>query len=93
MARVYNGFSSYRLFAGGYLAAAGLYASLAEAARRRADRSRLASANYLRDSEDRCSRQRVSAQLPGSVFDSRYEGLTAEAARLDAAICRRQRLR
>jgi hypothetical protein len=91
--RVYYGFSSYRLFAGGYQAAAGLYASLAEAARRRADRSWLASANDVRDSENRRSRQRVSADLPGSVFDSRYDGLTAEAARLDAAICRRPRPR
>jgi hypothetical protein len=90
MARVYNGFSSYRLFAGGYQAAAALYAGLAEAASRHAERS--ASANDLHDGENR-SRQRVSAHLPGSVFDSRYAGLTAEAASLDAAICRRQRLR
>ena len=93
MARTYNGFSSYRLFAGGYEAAAEFCAGLAEAARRRAERSLLASENDLRDSEDRSSRQRVSAHLPGSVFDSRYEGLTAQAARLDAAICRRARLR
>jgi hypothetical protein len=91
MAQAYNGFSSYRLFAGGYQAAAGFCAGLAEAARRRAVRP--ASANDLSDSEDRFSRQHVSGNLPGSVFDPRYEGLTAQAASLDAAICRRQRLR
>jgi hypothetical protein len=93
VARVYNGFSSYRPFAGGYQAAAGLYAGLAEAARRRSARLWLTFTNDLRDSEDRWSRQSVSGHLPGSLFDARYKGLTADAAQLDAAICRRERLR
>jgi hypothetical protein len=29
---------------------------------------------------------------PGSLFDTRYKGLTAHAARLDAAICRQEHL-
>jgi hypothetical protein len=74
MARVYNGFSSYRLFAGGYQAAAALYVGLAEAVRRRLERPCL---NYLRVSDDRRSRQRDSRHLPGSLFDARYEGLSA----------------
>jgi hypothetical protein len=93
VARVYSGFSSYRPFAAGYQAAAGLCAGLAEAARRRAERLWLTFTNDLRDSEDRWSRQSVSGPLPGSVFDARYKGLTADAARVDAAICRRKRLR
>ena len=93
MARVYNGFSSYRLFAGGYQAAAALFAGLAGAARRRLERPRLASTNDLRVSGDRWSRQSVSRHLPGSLFDARYKGLTADAAGLDAAImCRREHL-
>jgi hypothetical protein len=91
MARVYNGFSSHRLFAGGYQAAAGVCAGLAEAARRRSQRLRLA--DDPRESAYRLSRQSVSGPLPGSLFDARYKGLAAEAARLDAAICRRERLR
>jgi hypothetical protein len=95
MAWVYNGFSSYRLFAGGDQAVARLHAGLAEAARRRLKRLWLTSTNDLRDSEYRLSwsRQSTSRRLPGSLFDARYEGLTAHAARLDAAICRRERLR
>ena len=93
MARVYNGFSSYRPFAGGYQSAAGLYSCLAEAAGRCWERLRLAFTNDLRDSEDRWSRHSVSGYLPGSLFDARYKGLTADAAGIDAAICRRERLR
>jgi hypothetical protein len=89
VARVYNGFSSYRLFAGGYQAAAALFAGLAGAARRRLERPRLASTNDLRVSGDRWSRQSVSRHLPGSLFDARYDGLAAHAASLDAAVCRR----
>jgi hypothetical protein len=88
MAWVYNGFSSYRLFAGGYQAAAALYAGLAEAVRRRLERPFLAF-NDLRVSDDRWSRQSVSRRLPGSLFDARYDGLAAQAASLDAAVCRR----
>jgi hypothetical protein len=90
MTWVYNGFSSYRLLAGGDQAAARLYAGLAEAARRRLEYVWLAAINNLRNSEDRLSWSRQS--LPGSLFDARYAGLTAHAAHLDAAICRRQRL-
>jgi hypothetical protein len=91
MARVYNGFSSYRPSAGGYQAAAGLYACLAEAARRRWERLWLIS--NLCDSEDRWSRPSVPGHLPGSLFDARYKSLSADAAHLDAAISRRERLR
>ena len=93
MARVYNEFSSHRLFAGGDHAAARLYAGLAEAVRRRLARLLLTSTNDLRDSEYRLSPQNISQGLPGSLFDARYDGLAPHAARLDAAICRRERLR
>jgi hypothetical protein len=94
MTWVYNGFSSYRLLAGGDQAAARLCASLAEAARRRLECLWLTAINDLRNSEDRLSRSRQSSSqpLPGSLFDARYAGLTVHAAHLDAAICRRQRL-
>jgi hypothetical protein len=94
MARVYSGFSSYKPFVGSYLAAAGLYARLAEAARRRLERLWLTFTRDLRDGEDRWSQQRVSRHVPGSLFDPRYNGLTADAAGIDAAImCRREHLR
>ena len=89
MAWVYNGFSSYRLFAGGYQAAAAFYVGFAEAVRRRLERPWLASTNDLRVSDDGWSRRSVSRRLPGSLFDPRYEGLAAHAASLDAAVCRR----
>lgn len=94
MTRVYNRFSSYRLFAGGDHAAARLYTGLAEAIRRRLGYLRLTGINDLRNSEDRLSWSRLSTsqRLPGSLFDARYAGLTAHAAHLDTAICRRQRL-
>ena len=82
---------SYRLFAGGYEAAAGLYTGLAGAVRRRLERLWLTLTNDLRDSEDRWS-PGVSGPLPGSLFDARYDGLAGDAAGLDAAICRRERL-
>jgi hypothetical protein len=91
MARVYNGFLSYRLFAGE--AAAGLRTGLAEAARRGSERLRLTSTNDRRDGEYRRGRLSVPAHLPGSLFDARYHGLAAHAAALDAAVCRRQHLR
>jgi hypothetical protein len=93
MAWLYNEFSSYRLFAGGDHPAARLYAGLAETVRRRLARLLLTSSGDLRDSEYRLSRLRTSRRLPGSLFDARYDGLAAHAARLDAAICRRERLR
>jgi hypothetical protein len=92
MALVHNGFSTYLLFAA-YQTAARLKAGLAEAARRRSERRGLTSTNELRDSEHRWGRPSVSRHLPGSVFDARYRGLTAHAARLDAAIGRQERLR
>jgi hypothetical protein len=89
-----NGFSTYRLFAA-YQTAARLYAGLTEAAIRLSERLWLTSTNDLRDSEHRSSwsRQSASQHLPGSVFDARYKGLTGHAARLDASICRQERLR
>jgi hypothetical protein len=93
MARVYNEFSSYRLFAGGDRAAARLYTGLAEAVRGWLARLSLTSTIDLRDSEYRFSRQGTSQRLPGNVFDARYDGLAPHAAHLDAAICRRERLR
>jgi hypothetical protein len=91
MVLVHNGFSTFILFAAHQTAAR--VSSLAEAARRRSERPWLTSANDLRDSERRSSRQSISRHQPGSVFDARYKGLTGHAACLDAAICRRQRLR
>jgi hypothetical protein len=94
MAWVYSGFSSYKPFVGGYQAVAGLCARLAEAARRRLERLWLTFTSDLRDGEDRWSQQRASGHLPGSLFDARYKGLTADAAGIDAAImCRREHLR
>jgi hypothetical protein len=93
MARVYNPFSSYRLFAGGDHAAARLYAALLKRLNAVLVRPLLTSTNDLRDSEYRLSPQNMSRCLPGSLFDARYDGLAPHAARLDAAICRRQRLR
>ena len=94
MARVYSGFSNYRPFVGAYQAAAGLYARLAKAARRRLERVRLTFTGDLRDGEDSWSQQHVSGHLPGSLFDARYKGLTADAAGIDAAImCRQEHLR
>jgi hypothetical protein len=90
MARVYNEFSSYRLFAGGDRR---LYAGLAEAVRGRLARLSLTSTIDFRHSEYRFSRQGTSQRLPGNVFDARYDGLAPHAAHLDAAICRRERLR
>ncbi len=83
---------SYRLFADGYEAAAGLCAGLAEAVTCRAGRLWLTLTVDFGDSEDRWS-PNVPGPLPGSLFDARYDGLTGDAARLDAAICRRERLR
>jgi hypothetical protein len=92
MAVVCNGFSTFRLLAA-YQAAADRFG--AGAARRCSGRFLLALINDLRDREHRSSGNRESAShnLPGSVFDARYKGLTAEAAHIDAAICRQERLR
>ena len=90
MALVHNGFSAYRPFAASKTVAR-LNALLAEAVKRFSESRWLTSTNDLRGSG--LSLRSDSEPLPGSVFDARYEGLTAHAARLDAAICRRQRLR
>ena len=94
MALVYNGFLTHRLLAA-YQAAARLNTGLSEAARRFSEFRLLISTSDLPDSERRScgSRQSASGHLPGSVFDARYKGLTAHGARLDAAICRQNRLR
>jgi hypothetical protein len=95
MALVYNGFPTYRLLAAYLAAAARLGAGATEAARRCSERFMLVLVNGLRDSEHRSSGSRECAlrHLPGSVFDARYNGLSAQAAYLDAAICRQERLR
>jgi hypothetical protein len=90
MARVYNEFSSYRLFGGDH-AAARLYAVLLKRLNA-VLAGLLLFTNDLRDSEYRLSPQNISQRPPGSLFDARYDGLAPHAARLDAAICRRQRL-
>jgi hypothetical protein len=92
MALVYNGFSPYRLFAA-YQAVAALFgAGAANAAGRRSARSLRASVSDVRESEYRSSSNRRSASQPqpGSVFDARYRGLSAQAAFIDAAICRQE---
>ena len=89
MALVHNGFSTYRLFAT-LQTVAQLNAALTEAVKRFSESSWLTSINDLRSW---WSLRSASGPLPGSVFDTRYEGLTAHAAHLDAAICRQTRLR
>jgi hypothetical protein len=94
MALVYNRFSVYRLFAS-YQTAARLNAGLTKGDRGRSERRGLNATNDLCDREHYSGRSRQSAaqHLPGSVFDARYRGLTADAGRLDAAVCRQERLR
>jgi hypothetical protein len=100
MALVYNGFSPYRLFAARLFAAyqavaARFGAGAANAARRRSERSLPASISDIRDSEycTGLNRQSVSRPQPGSVFDARYRGLSAQVALIDAAICRHTHMR
>jgi hypothetical protein len=90
MALVYNGFSTHRLFAASQAAAARLSAVATEAARRGLKRFSRASISDLGESEHRSSREGTSRHPPGSVFDARYKGLSAQAARIDAAICRQE---
>jgi hypothetical protein len=94
MVRVDGGFSTFILFAA-YQTAARLSAGLSGAARCRSARGWLTSTDDIRDRSQRpsWSRQRTSRRLPGSVFDTRYKGLTGYAASLDAGISRRERLR
>jgi hypothetical protein len=89
---VQSRFSTFILFAA-HQTAARLGAGLSAAVTRRSERHWLTSANDLRDSEHRWSRQSTSQCLAGSVFDARYKGLTGHAACLDAGISRRERLR
>ncbi len=95
MAPAYPAISTYRLLAACQAAVAPLGTSAAEAVRRCLKPFLLASINAVRDRERRSSRGHESAsrQLPGSVFDARYEGLSAQAALIDAAIFRQERLR
>jgi hypothetical protein len=95
MAQVYHAISTYRPLAAYQAAVARLGAGAAEAIRRRSGRFLLASMDDVRDSERRSSRgqQSASRHLPGSVFDARYRGLSAQAALIAAAICRQERLR
>jgi len=76
VALIYNRFPTYGLFAA-YPYAARLWAYLTEVAGRRSERCSLTSTDDLRANE---RRPRTSRQLPGSVFDARYEGLTGYAA-------------
>jgi hypothetical protein len=95
MALVYRRFSTDGPPAAYQAAVARLCASAAAAARRRLERLFLALISGVRDSEVRPGRseESVSRHLPGSVFDTRYKGLTAQATYIDAAIRRQARLR
>jgi hypothetical protein len=95
MAQAYRRFSTHGPPAAYRAAAARLCAGAAEAVRRRLGRSFLALIDGVRGSEDRSSwsEERLPRHLPGSVFDARYQGLTAQATYLDAGICRQARLR
>jgi hypothetical protein len=103
MALVHKGFSTFGLFGAFYasLTEAALSQKFEPIPRQMRHMIVAAGVGYvgrfahLRDSEYcwRWSRQRASPTLPGSVLDARYKGLTAHAAYLDAAICRRVRLR
>ena len=94
MAPAYPAISTYRLLAACQAAVAPSGAGAAEAVRR-LSKPFLASINDVRESGRRSRRgqQSASRHLPGSVFDARYEGLSAQAALIDAAIFRQERLR
>lgn len=89
MVLVHNGFSTYRPSAA-YVTAARLIAGFTEVARRLSERRWLTLTGDVRNNEHRSG---WSTRTPGSVFDARYKGLTAHAARIDAAICRQEHLR
>jgi hypothetical protein len=95
MALIYRRFSTDSPPAAYQSAAARFYASAAEAVRRRLARLFLALIDGVRVSEDRLSRSGESfpRHQPGSVFDARYKGLSAQATYIDAGICRQARLR
>jgi hypothetical protein len=94
MAQVHHTISTHRLLAAYQAAGPRLGTDAAEAIRRRSGRFLLASMDDVRDSERRPSRgqQSASRHPPGSVFDARYRGLSVQAALIDAAICRQERL-
>jgi hypothetical protein len=95
MALAYRRFSTCPPPAAYQAAAARLCAGATEALIRRLRRLFLALIDGVRDSEDRSSwsEESFGRPLPGSVFDTRYQGLTAQATYIDAGICRRARLR
>jgi hypothetical protein len=95
MALIYRRFSTHPPPAAGQAAAARLCARAAEAVRRRLARLFPALIDGVRDSEDRSARSEESfpRHQPGSVFDARYKGLSAQATYIDAGICRQARLR
>jgi hypothetical protein len=93
MALVHNGSSTYRLLAASHAVVARLSAAATEAARRQLRRFWPPSIIDLGESEPRSSREGASRHSPGSVFDARYRGLSAQAARIDAAVCRQERPR
>jgi hypothetical protein len=93
MALVYRRFSTGPPPAAYQAVAARLCASAAETVRRRLGRLFLVPIDGVRVSEDRGSEEAFPQHLPGSVFDARYRGLTAQATYIDAGVCRRERLR
>ena len=96
MALIYRRFSTHPPPAAYQAAAASqLYAGAAEAVRRRLARLFLALIDGVRVSEGRSSwsGENFPQHQPGSVFDARYEGLSAQATYIDAGICRQARLR
>jgi hypothetical protein len=95
MAPDYRRLSTYTPLAAYQAAAIRLGADAADAARRHFERSLLALLDGVRGSGDRssCSEESFARHLPGSVFDARYKGLTAQATYIDAGICRRARMR
>jgi hypothetical protein len=93
MALVHNGLSTHRLFAASQAVAARLSAVATDAVRRRLQRFWPPLVEEIGESELRSSRENASRHLRGGVFDARYKGLSAHAARFDAAICRQERLR
>jgi hypothetical protein len=93
MALIYSGFSTHRLFAASQAAAARLSAVAAEAFGRRLKHVLRASIDDPGEGEHRSRRESAARHLPGSVFDARYEGLSAHAAFIDAAVRRQERLR
>ena len=95
MALVYRRFSTDAPPAGYHASVARLYAGAAEAVGRRVGRLFLALIDGVRNSRNRSSwsEDGFSRHLPGSVFDTRYKGLTDQMTYIDAGICRQARLR